>query len=172
MTCITRTTLITTLVLGLLSVAAISAAAASGSRQSTMTTQSRAYLHSYNLDSSGLALEGYCPVSYFTQNAAMPGDPEFKSTFNDVDYHFASAEAKRTFDRNPEKYIPAFGGWCAFGMAIEDKFPIDPTNFKIVNGRLYVFLRNPKIDALEKWNQGDQQQYVARAEAHWKKVSR
>ena len=50
-----------------------------------------------------------------------------------------SADAKKAFDRNPEKYIPAYGGWCAFGMSVSDKFPVDPTNFKIVDGRLMLF---------------------------------
>ncbi len=132
---------------------------------------SRAYLHSYNLNSTGLALEGYCPVTYFTANEARRGCAEFTSTYDGVDYRFASAAAKRTFDENPGKYIPAYGGWCAYGMAVQDKFPIDPTNFKIVNDRLMVFLRNKNVDALAKWKQNDEQTQVIKADAHWKKVS-
>jgi YHS domain-containing protein len=142
-----------------------------GAKQESTRTFSRAYLHSYNLPSSGLALEGYCPVTYFVSNEARPGKPEHTSTHNGVDYRFASADAKRTFDRNPEKYIPAYGGWCAYGMAIQNKFPIDPLNFKIVNGRLFLFLRNEKVDALAKWNEGDEQAQVVKANAYWKKVS-
>ncbi len=142
-----------------------------GAKQKSIRTFSRAYLHSYNLPSSGLALEGYCPVTYFVANEARRGKPEHTSTHNGVDYHFASAGAKRTFDRNPEKYVPAYGGWCAFGMAVQNKFPIDPLNFKIVNGRLMVFLRNQKVDALAKWNEGDEQAQVIKADAHWKTVS-
>ena len=118
---------------------------------------SRAYLHSYNLDSTGLAIEGYCPVSYFTQRKAVMGNPGHTSTYNGVDYRFASRSAKRAFDQNPERYTPAYGGWCAYGMAIENKFPIDPTNFKIVDGRL---LRLPAQHAtstrVERWNQNDE----------------
>ncbi len=132
---------------------------------------SRAYLHSYNLPSSGVALEGYCPVAYFAVNKPVRGKPEFASTYNDVTYHLVSADAKKAFDRYPEKYIPAFGGWCAFGMSVQDKFPVDPTNFKIVNGRLMVFLRNNNIDALDLWNNGNESQLIAKADAHWKKVS-
>jgi hypothetical protein len=88
-----------------------------------------------------------------------------------VDYHFVSAAAKRMFDRNPEKYIPAYGGWCAYGMAVQDKFPIDPTNFKVVNGQLLLFLRNDKVDALKLWNGGDEAENLRKAGAHWKKVS-
>ncbi len=132
--------------------------------------ESRAYLHSYNLPSSGLALEGYCPVAYFAVNKAVRGKPEFASTHDDVTYHFVSADAKEAFDANPEKFVPAFGGWCAFGMAISDKFPVDPTVFKIVNGRLFVFLKNKDVNALELWNQGNEREYLKKAEAHWAKV--
>ena len=70
---------------------------------------SRAYLHSYNLPSSGVALEGYCPVAYFAVNKPVRGKPEFASTYNDVTYYLVSADAKKAFDRNPETFIPAFG---------------------------------------------------------------
>ena len=143
------------------------AAAASASAPAV----SRAYLHSYNLASKGIAIEGYCPHAYFAHNAARPGSPEFASDFNGVTYHLSSAEAKRAFEANPQKYIPAYGGWCALGMAVQDKFPVDPTNFKIVDGRLMLFLRNVNIDALERWNQGDQADNVRKADAHWRKVS-
>lgn len=139
--------------------------------QAHARTYSRAYLHSYNLDSSGLALEGYCPVTYHTNNVARQGSADFASTYHGVDYHFVSAAAKRMFDRAPQKYIPAYGGWCAYGMAVQDKFPIDPTNFKIVDGRLMVFLRNVNVDALARWNQGDERAQVMEADAHWMKVS-
>ena len=132
---------------------------------------SRAYLHSYNIPSSGLALEGYCPVAYFAVKKPVLGKPEYASTYNDVTYHFVSADAKEMFDEDPEHYIPAYGGWCAFGMAKQDKFPVDPRNFKIVNDRLLVFLKNKNVDAREIWNQGDERANLAKAAAHWKKVS-
>jgi YHS domain-containing protein len=134
--------------------------------------KSRAYLHSYNLPSSGVALEGYCPVAYFAVNKPVRGNPEFASRFNGVSYHFVSADAKKLFDKHPEKYLPAYGGWCAFGMNVQDKFPVDPTKFKIVDGRLLLFLANKHVDALELWNSGDQQQQLANADAHWQTVSK
>lgn len=131
---------------------------------------SRAYLHSYNLPSSGLALEGYCPVAYHVVNKPVRGKPEYASTYNDVTYHFVNADAKQAFDQDPEKYLPAYGGWCAFGMSVQDKFPVDPTNFKIVNGRLMLFLKNRNVDALALWNQGRESDLIAKADAHWQKV--
>lgn len=139
--------------------------------KTTHEVESRAYLHHYNLPSSGIALDGYCPVAYFAVNKAVRGKPEFATTYDGVTYHFASAEAKSTFDAEPERYLPAFGGWCAFGMAISDKFPVDPTCFAIVDGRLMLFLRNVDVDALELWNRGDQRELVEKADDHWAKVS-
>ncbi len=133
--------------------------------------ESRAYLHSFNLPSSGVALEGYCPVAYFAVNKPVKGKAEYASTHNGVTYHLVSADAKKAFDADPEKYIPAFGGWCAFGMAVKDKFPVDPTNFKIVDGRLMLFLKNKNVDARGLWNEGNEQVFVAQADAHWKTVS-
>lgn len=138
----------------------------------TGTTESRAYLHSYSLPSSGVALEGYCPVAYFAVDKAVRGKPEYASTHNDVTYHFVSDDARSMFELNPEKHIPAFGGWCAFGMSIQDKFPVDPTNFKIVDGRLMVFLRNADIDARALWNKGDEAELTSKASAHWNTVSK
>lgn len=135
------------------------------------TEGSRAYLHSYNLPSSGVALEGYCPVAYFAVNKPVRGKAEYASEHNGVTYYLVSADAKEAFDAEPEKYIPAYGGWCAFGMSISDKFPVDPTNFKIADGRLLVFLRNENVDARALWNQGDEEASFKKAEAHWKKVS-
>lgn len=133
--------------------------------------ESRAYLHSYNLPSSGVAIEGYCPVAYFAVNKPVKGKPEHASTYKGVTYHFVSEDAKRTFEADPERFLPAFGGWCAFGMTVKDKFPVDPHNFKIVDGKLMLFLKNRDIDALQLWNKGDEKKNVAKAMDHWRKVS-
>ncbi len=164
----TRSTILFTLTSALLAVLAVGAVA----YDKMAPTESKAYLHSYILPSSGIALEGYCPVAYFAVNKPVRGKPEYSSTCHDVTYHLVSVDAKKAFDRNPEKYIPAFGGWCAFGMSVQDKFPVDPTNFKIVNGRLMVFLKNRNVDALELWNQGNGAKLIAKADAHWTKVSK
>ncbi len=137
----------------------------------TIETQSRAYLHSYNLPSSGVALEGYCPVAYFEANKPIRGKAQFASTYNDVTYYFVSDGARELFEANPHKYIPAYGGWCAFGIALKEKFPVDPTNFKIVDGRLMLFLRNQGVDTLAMWNDGNESDLIAKADAHWKKVT-
>lgn len=135
-------------------------------------TTSRAYLNNNNIPSSGLAIEGYCPVAYFAVNKPVMGKKEFASEYKGVTYYLVNADAKAAFDKSPEKYIPAYGGWCAFGMAVGEKFPVDPTNFKIVNGKLHVFLKNKNVDALLLWNKGKESDHVMNAAAHWKKVNK
>ena len=134
--------------------------------------ESRAYINNNNVPSSGVALEGYCPVAYFAVGKPVLGKSKYASTYEDVTYYFVSKDAKKAFEDNPEKYVPAYGGWCALGMAVEDKFPVDPKSFKIVDGRLMLFLKNKNIDALELWNKDDEKALTNKADAFWKNVNK
>lgn len=73
------------------------------------------------------------------------------------------------FDKDPDKYTPAYGGACAFGMSIGENFPVDPTKYKVVNDRLFLFLKNDETDALELWNKGDEAETIAKADANYSK---
>ena len=148
--------------------AALTVVATALSVGSVAQAESKAYLHNYNLPSNGLALEGYCPVAYFSVNKLVKGKRDFAVKHNDVWYYFVSEDAKAAFEKEPKKYLPAYGGWCAFGMAVQDKFPVDPTNFKIVKGRLMLFLKNKNVDARKLWNDGSEADNIAKADAHWK----
>ena len=97
----------------------------------------------------------------------MRGESEISSTYGDKLYHFVSEEARQEFDKNPERYVPAFGGLCAFGMSIEKEFEAEPTNFKIIDGRLHLFLRNNDTDALQLWNKEDESKCLANANQYW-----
>ncbi|MEM7233285.1 MAG: YHS domain-containing (seleno)protein [Planctomycetota bacterium] len=160
---------------GLIIVAALSSCSnpsysTKGSGPISESGPSRAYHDAKNLPSHGVALEGYCPVAYFAVNKPVRGKKEFAATHDDVTYYFVNQDAKNEFVKNPKKYIPAYGGWCAFGMAVEDKFPVDPTNFKIVDGRLMLFLKNRNVDALELWNKDNETTLTQKADRHWRKV--
>lgn len=132
---------------------------------------SRAYHGARNQPASGIAIQGYSPVSYFTNGRAEPGNPRYQVGYKGTTYFLTSAEQVERFNRDPKRYEPAYGGWCAFGMSIQDKFPIDPTNFKVVNDKLLLFLRNDNVDALKMWEQGDETDNLRKADAHWKKVA-
>lgn len=116
-------------------------------------------------------INGYCPVAYFAVGEALEGSEEFSATHEDKLYYFVSEEAKLEFEKNPEKYIPAYGGHCAFGMSIEKEFEVCPKNFKIIDGRLYLFLHNDDTDALALWNSEDEAKCLANADKHWSSMS-
>lgn len=78
-------------------------------------------------------------VAYLTQNAYVQGSPQFKSTFEEVDFHFANAEHKALFDAEPAKYIPQYGGYCANGIMFGIPWGGNATDFRVVNGKTYIF---------------------------------
>src|SRR5258708_1597168 len=67
----------------------------------------------------GLAIQGYDPVAYFTDNKAVKGNPKVGSEYDGAKYLFANAEHKALFDANPAKYEPAYGGYCGYAASID-----------------------------------------------------
>jgi YHS domain-containing protein len=116
-----------------------------------------------NVDKSGLALKGYDPVAYFTENRPVMGNSQFVSTFNGARYQFASAANKSAFDANPSKYEPQFGGYCAYAASEGHTAKIEPDAFEVLNGRL---LLQYDRDVREKFNQ-DPQGRLKKADANW-----
>ena len=140
-----------------------------GSGSTSMVKMSRAFANGNNVPSTGLALEGYCPVCYIAANKAAKGDPQFSHDYKGVTYWFVSAAVRDTFIAAPEKYVPAYGGWCALGAAMGQRFPVDPTNFKVVDGRIMLFLKNKTVDGVEIWNK-DEANNLNKADENWKKL--
>jgi YHS domain-containing protein len=93
-----------------------------------------------NTDKTGVAINGYDPVAYFTDGKPVKGDFQNASTVDGATYWFASADHKKLFEANPQKYLPQFGGYCAFGVSIGKKFNADPSVWKIIDGKLYLNL--------------------------------
>ena len=78
-------------------------------------------------------------VAYFTQNKFVQGSSQFSSTYQDVNFHFSSADHKAMFDKAPEQYLPQYGGYCANGIMFGIPWGGNATDFKMVNGKLYIF---------------------------------
>ncbi|MBX3390869.1 MAG: hypothetical protein KF691_15580 [Phycisphaeraceae bacterium] len=116
-----------------------------------------------NLDSEGLAIQGYDPVAYFTDAKAVKGDESIRSTYESAVYYFASAQHKQAFDAAPDKYAPQFGGYCAYAASIDAISPIDPTYWEVVNGRL-LLQHNKK--AWDLWHQ-DPASNLVKADKNW-----
>ena len=88
---------------------------------------------------SRLMLKGYDPVAYFTAGKAVPGNPALKTEHQGVTYRFSSEDNRRLFIANPAKFTPQYGGWCSNGMVYAIPLGGEPTNFKIIDGKLYLF---------------------------------
>ena len=88
--------------------------------------------------SHGVALRGYDPVAYFVEGEARPGDDRFRHDWRGAEYHFASAEHRDLFAEDPERYAPQYGGYCAIAMAWNRIADIDPQQWSVVDGRLYL----------------------------------
>jgi YHS domain-containing protein len=121
----------------------------------------------YNL-TKGLALKGYDPVSYL-HRSPVEGRSEFKFTHRGVLYLFSSSANLALFRAAPEKYEPAYGGWCAYAMGeTGEKVKVDPETYKIIEGKLYLFYNFWGNNTLEEWNKNEPA-LKARGDQHWKK---
>jgi len=123
----------------------------------SVTAQDAAALRKkhFNLE-SGIAIKGYDPVAYFTQNKAVKGKKELAISHQGVLYYFSSVENKEAFRAAPFKYEPEYGGWCAYAMGNSgDKVSIDPETFKLVNGKLYLFYNRYFTNTLKDWNKNE-----------------
>ena len=115
----------------------------------------------------GLAVHGYDVVAYFTEDAPVVGRAKFSTVHNDATYRFASRDNLEAFKDNPEKYLPQYGGFCAYGVAVGAKFDGDPRLWKIVDGKLYLNL-NEEIQAT--WEK-DIPDYIEDADGNWVKIA-
>ena len=120
-----------------------------------------------NVNADGVILDGYDPVAFFTEGKPIKGDSKFQLTYDKANYHFASQEHLDAFRRDPEKYKPQFGGWCAYAVSLGRVAPIDVNTFSIVNGRL-VIQHNQR--AVNGWNK-DILGNLALADKYWPKVA-
>lgn len=125
----------------------------------------------YNTDDSKIALQGYSPVSYLDLGLAQKGLKEFKSEYDGLNYYFTSKEQKATFEKNPTKYLPQYGGYCAFGVYVGAKFRVDPNKFLVKDGKYYLFLYDLEVDAQQLWLDANHQELVAKANKNWKTLS-
>jgi|TARA_B110000908_G_C10235349_1_gene442992 YHS domain-containing protein len=125
-----------------------------------------------NVDNSTIHLQGYSPVSYLDLGIAQKGLKEFKSVHEKIVYYFTSAEQKSTFDKNPNKYKPQYGGFCAFGIYAGAKFRPDPNKFIVKDGKYFLFLYDLNLDAQQLWlNEKNHNNLVTGADKNWKKLS-
>jgi len=116
-----------------------------------------------NLDKTGVAIQGYDPVAFFTDNKPVKGDPKILVKQDGAVYFFASKEHKELFKADPAKYEPEFGGYCAYGVSRNKLVEIDVDAFQIVDGKLLLQYSKGVRDNFNEDKAGN----LARAKANW-----
>ena len=111
----------------------------------------------------GLAVHGYDVVAYQTEGQPVRGDAQFATTHKEATYRFATKANLDTFKANPAKYVPAYGGYCAYGVSVGAKFDGDPNFWKVVDGKLYL---NLDSGIQQTWLK-DVPGAIKKAEANW-----
>jgi YHS domain-containing protein len=119
-------------------------------------------------ETGGIGIKGYDPVAYFAQGRPVTGKPELSVEHGGVTYRFATPEHRDAFRAEPAKYLPQYGGFCAFGVAGGYKADIDPEAFSLVGGKLYL---NYSKDVRAKWQQ-DVPGYIGKADVKWPEVAK
>jgi YHS domain-containing protein len=118
------------------------------------------------LDKNGVALEGYDPVSYFVDGKPAKGDPMIEATYNGALYHFVSQSHRATFESDPAKYVPAYGGYCGYAASIGKVRPADPRLWSVVDGRLIIQHTKGAVELWEKDIAGNK----AKADRLWPRL--
>ncbi|WP_299772591.1 YHS domain-containing (seleno)protein [uncultured Pseudoteredinibacter sp.] len=115
---------------------------------------------------SAPAVQGYDVVSYHTAKRPIRGNGNFVATHNGATYQFSSKANLASFKSNPEKYVPAYGGYCAFGVSVGKKFIGDPEVWRVVNGKLYL---NLDTGIQDEWFK-DVPGRIKSADTQWKTI--
>lgn len=117
-----------------------------------------------------VAIQGYDPTTYFVQHKAAKGKKDLSYAYEGITYYFSSSDSRNLFIREPEKFEPQYGGWCAYAMgATGEKVEVDPETFKVVDGKLYLFYNSFFNNTLPKWNAAERD-LKAKADSHWKSI--
>lgn len=114
--------------------------------------------------SSGVAIDGYDPVAYFTDGEPVLGTSCLEMEYQGTAYWFSSQENLDQFAENPSAFAPQLGGYSVFGMAKGKRYDVNPSSFDIIDGKLYLS-RNDKVRQL--W-QANRDGYLGRAEENWR----
>jgi YHS domain-containing protein len=114
----------------------------------------------------GLAAHGYDVVAFFTDGKPVLGSDTYAIAHDGGTYRFASQEHLNAFKANPDKFLPAYGGFCAYGVALGKKFDGDPHYWKIVDGRLYL---NLNADIQAEWSK-DVPAHIGKADKNWNRI--
>jgi YHS domain-containing protein len=115
---------------------------------------------------NGVAINGYDAVAYFTDHKPVKGSNKYTTSFKGATFQFASAAHRDAFAKDPERYAPQYGGYCAFGTAQGHKATTEPQAFTVIDQKLYLNYN----DAVRAQWQSDTGGYIEKADTNWDKV--
>jgi YHS domain-containing protein len=120
----------------------------------------------------GYVAEGYDVVSYFS-NTAEKGDTAYTAAFEGVKFKFVSQQNLETFKSAPNKYIPAYGGFCAYALGTKgERVAINPETFEIRAGKLYLFYNAWGTNTFKMWQEEGAEQLKEKADKNWVKIKK
>lgn len=126
--------------------------------------KAQAKLPYFNVNSKGLWVEGYDPVAYLLDSKALEGKAQFATSYMGATFRFVSRAHLDLFKKEPAKYVPQYGGWCAYALgANNEKVEVDPETFKIKDGKLFLFYNAYFNNTLNTWNKEEKRLYPAAA---------
>ncbi|MEX0314581.1 MAG: YHS domain-containing (seleno)protein [Allomuricauda sp.] len=118
----------------------------------------------------GYAANGYDVVAYF-DGKALEGSKEISTEYDGVNYKFSSQENKDKFAANPLKYVPQYGGYCAYAVAKSGKkVSINPETFEIRDSKLYLFYNSGRTNTLQLWTNESPKELQVKADKNWEKI--
>lgn len=124
----------------------------------------------FNTTDQKLIVNGYDLVSYFHGDEPVKGNPSIASRYRGLLFYFSSQDNKDFFISDPLKYLPKYGGWCAYAIGdYGKKVDIDPLSYTVENGELYLFYKSYFNDTREKWIK-NHETLKQNAEVNWQKI--
>ncbi len=121
---------------------------------------------SVNVNKDGYGANGYDLVSYF-DGTPTEGSEELTVTHEGVKYKFSNKKNYNKFQEDPEKYLPEYGGWCAYAIGkSDDEVKVNPEAYIIEDGKLYLFYKNIFINTKKKWNKNEEELHK-NADENW-----
>lgn len=118
----------------------------------------------------GYVAEGYDVVAYF-HNKTEKGAKKYTAIYDGAKFKFSTKKNLKVFEETPEKYVPAYGGYCAYAIGLEGKkVSINPKTFEIRDGKLYLFYNSWGTNTLELWEKEGPEKLKLKADENWKKM--
>ena len=131
---------------------------------------SSAQIIDYNTK-KGVAIQGYDVVAYFN-GTPQKGNADFTYIYDEVTYKFSSEENLNRFTKNPKQYLPQYGGYCAYAIALKSKkVDVNPNTYEIRNGKLYLFYNSWGNNTLKSWLKEQPEELVIQGDENWKKLN-